>query len=169
MIFKYTWLILRKSLNIFELYLSSKNPCFHCYMAGGATPHLLYRIPPPPQKKKKQKWRRNQSTRFFHVLKQHQNCATLWNKMSTNEEVIMTVKLWGCLSTPFTFWLSFWIQFIVFFSAICSKSCLCQEMGWIQMRVQQRLYLTENYLNRWWALPWTVRVDVESTITQMGG
>ncbi len=28
-------------------------------------------------------------------IKQHQNCVTLWNKMSTNEEVIMTVKLWG--------------------------------------------------------------------------
>ncbi len=28
-------------------------------------------------------------------IKQHQNGLTLWNKMSTNEEVIMTVKLWG--------------------------------------------------------------------------
>ncbi len=28
-------------------------------------------------------------------VKQHQNCVTLWNKMLTNEEVIMTVKLWG--------------------------------------------------------------------------
>ncbi len=28
-------------------------------------------------------------------IKQHQNCVMLWNKMSTNEEVIMTVKLWG--------------------------------------------------------------------------
>ncbi len=27
-------------------------------------------------------------------IKQHQNCVRLWNKMSTNEEVIMTVKLW---------------------------------------------------------------------------
>ncbi len=40
MTFKY-WLILRKS--IFELYLCSKNPCFHCYMKQ-------YRIPPPPKK-----------------------------------------------------------------------------------------------------------------------
>jgi len=28
-------------------------------------------------------------------IKQHQNCVMLWNKMSTNEEVIKTVKLWG--------------------------------------------------------------------------
>ncbi len=28
-------------------------------------------------------------------VKQHKNCVTLWNKMLTNEEVIMTVKLWG--------------------------------------------------------------------------
>ncbi len=27
-------------------------------------------------------------------IKQHQNCVKLWNKMLTNEEVIMTVKLW---------------------------------------------------------------------------
>ncbi len=28
-------------------------------------------------------------------IKQHQNCETLWNKISANEEVIMTVKHWG--------------------------------------------------------------------------
>ncbi len=25
----------------------------------------------------------------------HQNCVTLWNKLSTNEDVIVTVILWG--------------------------------------------------------------------------
>ncbi len=28
-------------------------------------------------------------------IKQHQNCVTLWNKMSTNKEVIKTVKCQG--------------------------------------------------------------------------
>ncbi len=28
-------------------------------------------------------------------IKQHQNCVTLWNKMLTNEDVIMIAKLWG--------------------------------------------------------------------------
>ncbi len=34
-------------------------------------------------------------TRSSDIMKQHQNCVKLWNKMLTNEEVIMTVKRWG--------------------------------------------------------------------------
>ncbi len=68
-------------------------------MVGGASTHLLYII----SKKKKNTSEEETEptdastcnlTRSFDI-KQHQNCVTLWNKMLTSEEVIMTVKLWG--------------------------------------------------------------------------
>ncbi len=47
-------------------------------------------------------------------IKQHQNCVTLWNKTSTHEEVIMTVKLWD-VGRRFDYGLLFF-RFTVFFS-----------------------------------------------------
>uniref|UniRef100_A0A671P6R3 Coiled-coil domain containing 169 n=1 Tax=Sinocyclocheilus anshuiensis TaxID=1608454 RepID=A0A671P6R3_9TELE len=35
-------------------------------------------------------------------IKQYQNCVTLWNKMSTNEEVIMTVNILTKINLKYT-------------------------------------------------------------------
>ncbi len=57
--------------------------------------HPVLKFPPNfPKKKLKQElphiiWTQSSD------IKPHQNCIMLWNKMLTNEEVIMTVKLWG--------------------------------------------------------------------------
>ncbi len=93
MTFKYTWLILRKSLNIFEIYLCSKKT----------------------EVKKKPKQHASTCNLILSSdIKQHQNCVTLWIKYHQwrgNNEC----QALGCWSTPSMFWLSFWITFIVFF------------------------------------------------------
>ncbi len=77
---------LKWHLNIFELYLCSENPVFIVICKYTSSVQNF---------QKQNKWRRNQNNRFFHVLKQYQNCVMLWNKMLTTQEVIMAVKLWG--------------------------------------------------------------------------
>ncbi len=67
-------------------------------MVGGASTHLLYRISTQKNTSEEEKETTDTSTCNLtrsSDIKQHQSCVTLWNKMSTNEEVIMTVKLWG--------------------------------------------------------------------------
>ncbi len=64
----------------------------------GTSTHLLYSFYPPKNTSEEETEPTDAST--CHLtrssdIKQHQNCVTLWNKNVTNEEVIMTVKLWG--------------------------------------------------------------------------
>ncbi len=65
-------------------------------MVGGASTHLLYRIKQNTSEEETETTDASMCnlTRSSDI-KQHQNCVRLWNKMSTNEEVIMTVKLQG--------------------------------------------------------------------------
>ncbi len=63
-------------------------------MVGGASTHLLNRISTKKNTSEEETITADASIGSSDI-KQHQNCVTLWNEMSTNEEVIMTVKLWG--------------------------------------------------------------------------
>ncbi len=63
--------------------------CFHCYTVGGASTHLFQET----QVKKKPKQHGSTCNRTQSSDMNIQNCVKLWNKMWTNDDVIMTVKL----------------------------------------------------------------------------
>ncbi len=117
-------------------YIFAATICFHCYTVRGASRlHIFCTEFPKNTNEEETETTDNSTCNLTHSsdIKQYLNCVTLWNKILTNEEVIMIVKLWGCYSTPFTFWSSFWIQFIVFFSAFCSKWFLFMKLTHIQV------------------------------------
>ncbi len=69
--------------------------CFHCYTVRGASRlHIFCTEFPKNTNEEETETTDNSTCNLTHSsdIKQYLNCVTLWNKILTNEEVIMIVK-----------------------------------------------------------------------------
>ncbi len=92
---KYTCLILRKSLNVFELYFCMLQSVFIVIRLRGASRlHIFCTEFPKNTNEEETETTDNSTCNLTHSsdIKQYLNCVTLWNKILTNEEVIMIVS-----------------------------------------------------------------------------
>ncbi len=97
--------------------------CFHCYTLRGASRlHIFCTEFTKNTNEEETETTDNSTCNLTHSsdIKQYLNCVTLWNKILTNEEVIMIVKLWGVTRLHLHFDHHSESN-SVFFSAFCSK------------------------------------------------